>query len=245
MKMWNTSNEKVCEVQPLDESGGTTSGQRYTQQATSPYRRYSEFVGAPLPPIPSGKRRASEQPGIVCTNTDLISLLSNLTSSSTEINNDNETTKLVQNRGLPNLEQKRSRLRNNRSNSFDVSILVEQSKATSEELGTNPSQWFLKRHQPMSKKNTKETKDDSAKVVWDDKSGSVVDAEKLGNAIEVFLRKSESSPADSSKGAIPKTAKPSGNKNSSGWYSAKEGDDDNTESCDTSLCSTLKDLFVK
>lgn len=241
MKMWNTSNEKVCEVQPLDESGGTSTGQRYTQQATSPYRRFSEFVGAPpLPPIPSEKRRASEQTGIVCTNTDLISLLSNLTSSSTEINN--ESSKPSQK--APNLDQKRSRLKNNRSNSFDVSILVESRQSSDKEALGNPSQWFLKRHQPMSKKNAKETKDDNAKVVWDDKSGSVVDAEKLGNAIEVFLRRGESTSPDPSKGAIPKTPK-QGNKSSSGWYSAKDGEEENTESCDTSLCTTLKDLFVK
>uniref|UniRef100_A0AAG5DX92 Uncharacterized protein n=1 Tax=Anopheles atroparvus TaxID=41427 RepID=A0AAG5DX92_ANOAO len=142
MKLWNTSNERVCEVQTLDEAGtGSSSPMRYTN------RRYSDFVGTALPPIQSF-RRASEMPlspcapltpagaaaganaaaaaaasataatsaatsaaaaaaaasaiastpaadapfkpktkmGIVCTNTDLISLLSSLASSATEIN---------------------------------------------------------------------------------------------------------------------------------------------------------------
>lgn len=113
MKLWNTSNERVCEVQTLDEAGtGSSSPMRYTN------RRYSDFVGTALPPIQSF-RRASELPvspsapgvapslapitiaeggssasakakpgrmGIVCTNTDLISLLSSLASSATEIN---------------------------------------------------------------------------------------------------------------------------------------------------------------
>lgn len=57
MKLWNTSSEKVCEVQPLDEAGGV---QRYTHTSA---RRYSDFVGTSLAPIPSGgKRRASELP---------------------------------------------------------------------------------------------------------------------------------------------------------------------------------------
>lgn len=52
MKMWNTSSEKVCEVQTVDESGAS-SPRRYTN------RRYSDFVGSTLAPIPSN-RRASE-----------------------------------------------------------------------------------------------------------------------------------------------------------------------------------------
>ncbi|XP_055390076.1 uncharacterized protein LOC129619032 isoform X2 [Condylostylus longicornis] len=57
MKLWTTSNEKVCEVQIVDETGNTTNNsQRYTN------RRYSDFIA--LPTIPS-HRRASEQPNIV------------------------------------------------------------------------------------------------------------------------------------------------------------------------------------
>lgn len=120
MKLWNTSNEKVCEVQTVDEAG-TSSPKRYTN------RRYSDFVGSTLAPIPSN-RRASEnmlspavaalaanetlqqnsgstsgaggglstgtsmaanffkKSGIVVTKNDLMSLMSSLTSSATEIN---------------------------------------------------------------------------------------------------------------------------------------------------------------
>lgn len=113
MKLWNTSNEKVCEVHTLDENEAKGSPMRYTN------RRYSDFVG-PLHTLKS-HRRASEMPslvspsvpgtstmatfgrklkaGIVCTNTDLLGLLSTLTSSATEINEYEEiptpTTKLI------------------------------------------------------------------------------------------------------------------------------------------------------
>lgn len=100
-----------------------------------------------------------------------------------------------------------------------------------------------------------ETKEE-AKVMWD-RSGSVVDAEALGTAIEGFLRRNdaqqkETKTPDTSKGAIPKTIavsktspKPTPS-NQSGWYSSvKDGDEDGADTCDTSLCSTLKDLFVK
>lgn len=239
LKCFNTSTEKVCEVQALDESAGT-SNQRYTQP-TSPYRRFSEFVGSSLPPIPSDKRRASAQPGIVCSNSDLISLLSNLTSSANEINEPKQT-QPPKTSPSKNLDQKRSLLRKNRSNSFDVSILTDQENPKDSSTN-NPRHWFVKRHQPMSK----ETKDEIAnKVVWDGKSGSIIDAEQLGSAIEVFLRKSESNLStalpECSKGAIPKLPKPG---KSSGWYTPKDGEEEQAESCDTSLCTTLKDLFIK
>lgn len=291
MKLWNTSSERVCEVQPLDEAGGV---QRYTNTSG---RRYSDFVGTTLAPIPSSssKRRASEVPpstgasakkgssGIICTNTDLISILSSLTSSATEINQCGISTKSDSRNST--LDQKRNRLKSNRSNSFDISILhgtnskVEQdAKAVS----TSPSNWFIKRHQPMSTKtgqNNKVTsktltrekqgatesfkipnrgKDaaEANKVVWDERSGSLVDAEALGSAIEVFLRRGGPENLDSqnktppslspSKGAIPKTSlnKSATGKAKTSWFSNK-GDDDSTETCDSSLCSTLKDLFVK
>ncbi|XP_037932248.1 uncharacterized protein LOC119667039 [Teleopsis dalmanni] len=57
MKLWNTSNEKVCEVQTLDERGGSTP-QRYTN------RRYSECVTAQTSPAPN-YRRASEHPALI------------------------------------------------------------------------------------------------------------------------------------------------------------------------------------
>lgn len=229
LKCFSTSTEKVCEVQPLDEAG--SSSQRYTQP-TSPYRRFSEFVGTPLPTIPSEKRRASAQPGIVCTNTDLISILSNLTSSANEINEP----KPQKTSPTKNLDQKRNRLRKNRSNSFDVSILIDQ-EDVKDSSANNPRQWFVKRHQPMANK----TKDQNrSRVLWDGRSGSVIDAEQIGSAIEMFLRKSESNLAES-VGATPKTKS---GKNS-GWYSAKDGEEEPLDTCDTSLCTTLKDLFIK
>lgn len=104
MKLWNTSNEKVCEVHTLDENEARGSPMRYTN------RRYSDFVAASPLSTAQANRRASEMPslvspsvskgttstmasfgrklkaGIVCTNTDLLGLLSTLTSSATEIN---------------------------------------------------------------------------------------------------------------------------------------------------------------
>lgn len=54
MKLWNTSSEKVCEVHTVDEAGAASqSPKRYSN------RRYSDFVGSTLAPIPSN-RRASE-----------------------------------------------------------------------------------------------------------------------------------------------------------------------------------------
>lgn len=259
MKLWNTSNERVCEVQPLDEAGGV---QRYTNSG----RRYSDFVGTTLAPIPSSTSKKNTMKdfntkeksatGIVCSNTDLISILSSLTSSATEIN------KIEPSKSTSNLSQKRSKLKGHRSNSFDISILDGVEKAAA------PSSWFVNRHQPIKSKTTtesaykpeieKEAKSatgDPNKVIWDEKSGSLVDAEALGSAIEVFLRRGgeaetvEASPASSSKtGAVPKTTttlgKFSSGKAKSGWFSNKSEDDSN-ETCDSSLCSTLKDLFVK
>ena len=106
LKEWKTpSHERVCEIQLLEGNGSGT--QRYTQYQQ---RRYSDFSLTTIPQIPP-RRRASEMPprpvlaavqppaqqpppipprtgrsaGIVCTNTDLISILSSLTSSATEI----------------------------------------------------------------------------------------------------------------------------------------------------------------
>ncbi|XP_075156613.1 uncharacterized protein LOC142229989 [Haematobia irritans] len=100
MKLWTTSSEKVCEVETLNEVGGTTP-QRYTN------RRYSECVSAQPTPSPS-YRRASEHPAIISpciaqptsnrsstrrkkstgflgSRTDIGSIFSNLTSSAIEI----------------------------------------------------------------------------------------------------------------------------------------------------------------
>uniref|UniRef100_A0A1B0DLS9 Uncharacterized protein n=2 Tax=Phlebotomus papatasi TaxID=29031 RepID=A0A1B0DLS9_PHLPP len=293
MRLWNTSSEKVCEVQTLDE-GETTSPMRYTN------RRYSDFVGTQLPPIQS-HRRASEMPsivspalspaaslgrkikaGIVCTNTDLVTLLSSLTSSAMEINKceDTPTTPAVPHapkKSSTSPEHRRSSMKSSRSNSFDVSVLnnCKQFIASADEKSSILTGWFAKRHQPMAtKKATKsttpsvsfsrdvlerfrdrDTKDtrkakepkETGKLKWDGKS-SFVDAHMIGSAIEGFLRRGSGSSSSSSKGAIPKessrTKKPTGSKSPSLWFSKPE-EDESKDSCDSSLCSTLKDLFVK
>lgn len=289
MKLWNTSSEKVCEVQTVDEAGAS-SPKRYTN------RRYSDFVGSSLAPIPSN-RRASEnivspsvsgnsmaqsflkKSGIVVTKTDLMSLMSSLTSSATEINKVDDTTPTItitkqsSNTLAP---EPIGMTRSNRSNSFDVSILHNAKQmitnASSDKNAAALSGWFEKRHQPMSRKKsmkttsatvsfskdvldrfkdkeekTKETKKPKSKLRWDNK-GSFVDPHIIGNAIEGFLRKSTSS----SKGAVPKDSKSkksssssSSAKSSSSFWFSKGEEDDSNDTCDSSLCSTLKDLFVK
>lgn len=53
LKLWTSSNEKVCEVQTVDEAGTGQPGRRFTN------RRYSE---CPQPGLTSSFRRASEFP---------------------------------------------------------------------------------------------------------------------------------------------------------------------------------------
>lgn len=273
MKLWNTSSEKVCEVQPLDESGGSV--QRYTNSG----RRFSDFVGTTLAPIPSmSKRRASELPqntstpgtskkpaGIICSNTDLVSLLTSLSTSATEINKSEPEPSKDKNEKK---KQIGSRLKNTRSNSFDISVLQEKEDLKEKDkIFASPSSWFVKRHQPIKSQETKMShitnlKDKiiretrkivesvPGKVMWDEKSGSLVDPQALGNAIEVFLRKA--SPSESS-GSGPVGASPTkssklgtgkgASSRSKAWFS--KGDDESTEACESSICSTLKDLFVK
>uniref|UniRef100_A0A1B0CVJ2 Uncharacterized protein n=2 Tax=Lutzomyia longipalpis TaxID=7200 RepID=A0A1B0CVJ2_LUTLO len=291
MRLWNTSSEKVCEVQTLEE-GESASPMRYTN------RRYSDFVGTQLPPIQS-HRRASEMPcivspalspaaalgkrikeGIVCTNTDLMTLLSSLSSSATEIHKceDTPSTPIPPSKKSTSPEHRRSSMKSSRSNSFDVSVLnnCKQFIASADEKSSVLTGWFAKRHQPMATKkatktstpsvsfskdvldrfrdrDTKDTrkakdpKESGGRLKWDTKS-SFVDAHMIGSAIEGFLRRGSGSSSSSSKGAIPKESarskKPSGSKSSSLWFSKTE-EDDSKESCETSLCSTLKDLFVK
>lgn len=265
MRLWNTSNERVCEVQPLDERSPISGSIRYTNRG----RRHSDFVGAPLPPIPA-RRRASEMPppppipprsgaGVVCTDTDLHHMLNALTSSATEIDRC----------GKPEPRVTR-RLADMRSSSFDASSL--RDKPT--DSGTT---WFTKRHQTLATKNktvepkknkvtfavdSKQAPGDTAAVVWDKPSGSVVDASALGSAIEVFLRKSSNAgevgtSSSSGAGGVAVKEKPakaseppplppgpsrapirSGDR----WYSNRP--EEEAEGCDASLCSSLKDLFV-
>lgn len=219
------SRERICEIQLLE--GNSNSTQKYTQNQK---RRFSEF-SASVASTSTLRRRASEMTkplseieapstpaaGIICSNTDLISILSSLTSSATEINTcgtSNSKDEQKSSWSSKTAEQKRSRLKSSRSNSFDVSILSgDKSKALNSSGKTAtpasliaPSTWFVKRHQPISKKNryldensrsfkvdksclvkvvkdtlgkTSPTKDLDTrhKVVWDDKSGTKVDAQ--------------------------------------------------------------------
>ncbi|KAK1120729.1 hypothetical protein K0M31_010933 [Melipona bicolor] len=288
LKMYKTSTEQVCEIQSLE---GNRSTQRYTHY---PKRRFSEMPIPSVSPTSSLRRRGSEVPrstntsvsGIVCSNTDLISILSSLASSATEINQCGEETASSRDEGKQSWsgktsEQKRSRLKSFRSNSFDVSILhgaksklAGSSKAAASTIMA-PSNWFTKRHQPMSKKQkpedlitaslnfkfdkskvvkaVKETfsktspgTDVRHKVVWDDASGTKVDAQVLGNAIEKILTAQRGSDAEAS-GPSGKTSvspnKPKSSKVAS-WFSNTR-DQEETESYESSICSSLKDLFTK
>ncbi|CAK1598589.1 unnamed protein product [Parnassius mnemosyne] len=268
MRLWNTSSERVCEVQPLDERSPISGSVRYTNRG----RRHSDFVGAPLPPIPA-RRRASEMPppppipprsgvGVVCTDTDLHLMLNALTSSATEIDRC----------GKPD-----RRLADMRSSSFDASTLREKST----ESGTT---WFTRRHQTLATKkkenenkkpkvtfapDSKPAPGDAAAVIWDKPTGSVVDASALGSAIEVFLRRSSAvEPVPSTSGVTtpkqikkaekqrkkgtenriksketPSTSKQSEYVEGERWGSKSE-EDDAGDGCDASICSSLKDLFV-
>jgi hypothetical protein len=354
LKRWKTpSRERVCEVQPLDGTAGTSaSATRYHQVSPAPSsradagatapipRRYSDFV--PTQSVQHPKRRASEQvppatsasstappkpsssTGIVCSNTDLISILSSLASSAQEINKDPEDESAPRvsssSKGKDSIhevqrndssisvaasaDQKRSRLKNLRSNSFDVSMLLGTGVKPKQDAGrcsiAGPTSWFVRRHQPkksdppkgqssvvvslsQDKPNViivqgtdissnpqsesgqhktsppKSPSPPDNKVVWDGKSGSVVDAQVLGSAIEVFLVR-RGSGNDSSGGTSPQNSKVSPTKNSgkslsrsagagtSSWFSGNNEVEDEagaSDTCDTSICSTLKDLFVK
>ncbi|XP_023715348.1 uncharacterized protein LOC111868691 isoform X1 [Cryptotermes secundus] len=350
LKMWKTpSHERVCEVQPLDGTPGTSaSATRYHQVSAGPSsrpdasattqisRRYSDFV--PTQPAQHPKRRASEQvppsssgssatppkpspsTGIICSNTDLISIISSLASSAQEINKDpgeespsrvssstkgkdsSQGAEKSESSSSASAEEKRNRLRNLRSNSFDVSMLLGAGVKPKQDTGrcsiAGPASWFVKRHQPkkseppkgqspvmgslfqekanasvaqssenssmspesgQQKTSSKTSSPPDNKVLWDEKSGSVVDAQVLGSAIEVFLAR-RGSGNDSPGGTSPQSSKVSPTKNNgktasgsgvagtSSWFSGnKDAEDEagSSDTCDTSLCSTLKDLFVK
>ena len=162
--MYRTSTEQVYEIQPLE---GNSSAQRYTQQ---PKQRFSGMPTPSVSPTSSLRKRVSELPravsgaaGIVCSNTDLISILSSLASSTTEINRCGEEAPSSRDDSKSNwpektTEQKGSQSKSFRSNSFDVSTVhgakSELSGSSKAAISTfmAPSNWFTKRHQPMSKK---------------------------------------------------------------------------------------------
>ncbi|KAI4492201.1 hypothetical protein M0802_010007 [Mischocyttarus mexicanus] len=306
LKMFKTpSRECVYEIQPME---GDSSSQHYTH-CQYQKRRFSEFQMPTVSPTSNSsiKRRVSEvtrlptemisstsAAGIVCSNTDLISILSSLTSSATEINRCGEEGSSMSFRedgksswSSKTTEQKRNKLKSSRSNSFDVSILHgTNGKQTSSgtkltaSLNMAPSNWFTKRHQPMWKKQksvelatpsspfkfdkskvvraVKDTlnksppsKDNETrhKVVWDDTSGTKVDAQVLGSAIEKILtaqRGNDTEPGTSSNGkpsVSPNKSKPG--KMTTWFSSGGNKEQEQTESCEASICSSLKDLFVK
>ncbi|XP_012228469.1 uncharacterized protein kairos [Linepithema humile] len=294
LKMYKTSShERVCEIESLEGNSSTT--QKYTQPQK---RRFSEFSASITATTSDLRRRASEvtkplyemkmpssssatAAGITCSNTDLISILSSLTSSATEINtcgiSDASIAKDEQrpSRSAKTTEQRRSRLTNSRSNSFDVSILQGSKIRISNIGGKNtggspitPSNWFAKRHQPISKKNrydeerattfdkpgmvakiVKDTVtknvDTKLKVLWDD--STKVDAQVFGNAIEKILTSVHKGSDAEASGSSPGKPSVSPNKSRAGkvtsWFSSGNKEQEQSD-CD-GICSTLKDLFVK
>lgn len=204
--MWKTpSHERVCEVQPLE---GNSMAQRYVQQQQ---RRFSDFVptlSASSGSSNSTRRRASELPrpssssgapaaGIVCSNTDLISILSSLTSSATEINRCGEETAAVNREESvvegKTLDQKRGRLKDFRSNSFDVSVLhgtgnkIVSAMSSSSNIGNAKSSapsspasanWFANRHRPMWKKQRSQEHNLPAQISFKFEKSKVIKAMK-------------------------------------------------------------------
>ncbi|KAL1139654.1 hypothetical protein AAG570_006632 [Ranatra chinensis] len=174
------------------------------------------------------------------------------------------------------LDQKRRLLQSNRSNSFDVSLLPEAAKGGAETT-KSPVNWFTRRHLPMANKKyltskaepeqhtsmvtlTDEKpkvsvvqeakpplKEKDHKVVWDKPSGSVVDAQVLGSAIEVFLtqRGGETPQEVPAKSPTPAPSSSSSTSSSSWFGKNNKPEVEEDVTCDNSICSTLKDLFVK
>ncbi|KAM0733713.1 hypothetical protein ACS0PU_012078 [Formica fusca] len=294
LKMYKTSSrERVCEIQPLEGDGSSTT-QKYIQHQK---RRFSDFSASVAASTLALRRRASEMTrpicelevpcsttaaGITCSNTDLISILSSLTSSASEINTCGTSDAKDEQRSswsTKTAEQRRSRLKSSRSNSFDVSILHSTKSKTSSSSSKGavgsliaPSNWFAKRHQPMSKKNryldeesamtfkldklkivktVKDTLvknvDPKHKVLWDDSSGTKVDAQVLGNAIEKILTSTHRGNDAEMSGSSSGKPSVSPNKSRAGkvtsWFSSGNKEQEQTD-CD-SICTTLKDLFVK
>ncbi|KAI5703601.1 hypothetical protein M8J75_013802 [Diaphorina citri] len=188
MKMWQTEDkEKVCEFQSM-EGGGPSS--RYHQavpgiprDVPGPSRRYSDISGIQAiskqqqsQSQPPQRRRASEAPSntrrvstpplpsseIVISNTELKSILSNLTSSAQEISNKMDNIAAAGSKLTTALDQKRNLLKGSRSNSFDISMLPDGKKVEKEKS----SNWFTRRHLPMSNKTS--TSDNQVVVTMTD-----------------------------------------------------------------------------
>lgn len=78
-------------------------------------------------------------------------------------------------------------------------------------------------------------------VVWDRPTGSIVNAKVLGTAIEGFLAAKKS--GDSGDFSPSDSEQPGGKSTTSNVVKAEN--EPNSRNCDTSICSSLKDLFVK
>lgn len=143
------------------------------------------------------------------------------------------------------------------SNSLDILTFQEE-----QDKQSKSSNWLQSRHQPSTSTfnpsaatiaktiDTVKTSEkpstsssEAKSVLWDGRSGSIVDVQLFGTAIEDFLQKK---PETSS----PKVRQPGKVKS---WFSlspkparAQEVEEDGaTASCESTLCGTLKDLFVK
>lgn len=98
-----------------------------------------------------------------------------------------------------------------------------------------------------NQKKRKEHKSPLNRLKWDGRS-AIVDARIIGSAIEGFLRggSSSSSSSSSSKGSSKESARLKKTPPKTSWFSRTEEEDSSGDTCDTSsLCATLKDLFVK
>lgn len=247
---------------------------RYSDFVGLSPRRGSEQPPTIVTPSTSGLQKKKKS-GLLGSRSELGAYLNNLTSSAIEIHKCDDQPSSSTPSKMKYSTSSGSTLdpnigRSTRSNSFDVSLLHNAKQLISEtedKSSTALSGWFKKRHQPIAKKRTirskstamalskdvlerlqnkaegKENKKHSSKSKsrWDTKS-SMMDAHMIGSAIEGFIRKNTTS----SKGAIPKSSgkKQSSVKSSLNWFT-KNNEDDSKDTCDSSLCSTLKDLFVK
>ncbi|XP_048260600.1 uncharacterized protein LOC125384768 isoform X3 [Bombus terrestris] len=213
LRMYRTSTEQVYEMQPLE---GNSSVQRYTEQ---PKQRFFEMPTLSVSPTSSLRKRVSELPraartpvfgaaGMVCSNRDLISILSSVGSSATEMSKKPE-----------DLATASSSLR------FDELKVV---KAMKKMFGK---------------------KSPNSEVVWDNTSGTKVDAQVFGSAIEKILTAQKGNDTEIPR-ASGSSGKPSvsSNKPMSGevtnlfWNSKNQKQ---TEFSEPSLCASLKDLFKK
>ncbi|VVC31398.1 Hypothetical protein CINCED_3A011697 [Cinara cedri] len=162
MKMWQTEDkEKVCELQSLDGENKQMSRFKET-------RRYSnidvcEKMAPPIPP----RRRASELPpssvaagksaaagpssGIVCTNTDLLSIMNSLKSTANKAlqstgrpGSSKTTDSLPAAAAAVSVERRRDVLRTGRSNSVDVANLGVTAAMAAAAAGNSTRNWFRK-----------------------------------------------------------------------------------------------------